>query len=750
MRNLPGTTLEGRYHVLEMIGEGGMGHVFLAEHVTLKRKVAIKVLREELASQPANVERFFQEAQAASSIHHPNVVDVTDFGRASNGLVYFVMEHLVGEELTAMMHRHGSLPWPSAQAIILQVVRGLRATHEQGVVYRDLKPANIFLTRDPNGALLVKLLDFGIAKHTGNTARPQTKPNSVFGTARYMSPEQAGGKEVDARSDIYATGVVLYELLAGRAPFESDNYMEVVRCHVNDPIPRLREVAPRDADIPDAVESLVMRALEKDPAKRFHDMSEFEAAIQAADMDDATRVGALAAGGVVPETFDDVDSTMIWDAEQGRIAREAKSVASRAPSPDQVDATRIRPRPDIPGAPEPVLRGRTAARVVSPPGASPRRSTVIASHNPAAPPPSVAPADPVPPPMQNFHQPVFQSMDAPRAAEPAPAPAPAAAHQPGPEVRRGDGAFFAPTTAGAGGLSDGRDAPVLPFGSGAPAPGGSSPHKHQTLPPVNWNTGAPNPPTGNHVHGQEQSATEEFALRLPERAPSRNRAVIFVVLAAVLVIGVGVAAWAVFFNDADPVGDDVYPTVVAEDLKPLPLGKGKKAAAKAKAVADDDPIVPISDDEDELDAPPKPAVVERDRAPRPQRPIDPEPAPEPDRVAEPEPIRDPDPIEEPDPEPEPKPERPRKQSKPRKKGDPVVRGFSKAKKAIKACGTQHGAIAGTAFNVNFDVKNGRAANVKVRPPHSVTSLGRCVSRAVATHARFNGSDRVGQTQRVKF
>ena len=106
MRNLPGTTLEGRYHVLEMIGEGGMGHVFLAEHVTLKRKVAIKVLREELASQPANVERFFQEAQAASSIHHPNVVDVTDFGRASNGLVYFVMEHLVGEELTGMMHRH--------------------------------------------------------------------------------------------------------------------------------------------------------------------------------------------------------------------------------------------------------------------------------------------------------------------------------------------------------------------------------------------------------------------------------------------------------------------------------------------------------------------------------------------------------------------------------------------------------------------------------------------------------------------
>lgn len=738
MRSLPGTTLEGRYHVLEMIGEGGMGHVFLAEHVTLKRKVAIKVLREELASQPANVERFFQEAQAASSIHHPNVVDVTDFGRASNGLVYFVMEHLVGEELTAMMHRHGSLPWPSAQAIILQVVRGLRATHEQGVVYRDLKPANIFLTRDPNGALLVKLLDFGIAKHTGNTARPRTKPNSVFGTARYMSPEQAGGKEVDARSDIYATGVVLYELLAGRAPFESDNYMEVVRCHVNDPIPRLREVAPRDADIPEAVESLVMRALEKDPAKRFHDMSEFEAAIQAADMDDATRVGALAAsGGVIPESFDDVDSTMIWDAEQGRVAREAKSASGRVQSPDQVDATRIRPRPDIPDIPEPVLHGRAAARVVAPPGAAPRRSTVIASHMPAAP-PAAAAADPVPPPMQSFHQPVFQSMDAPKPADPEPAP-----HR-GPEVRRGDGAFFAPTTAGAGGSNDGRDAPVLPFGSGAPAPGGSSPHKHQTLPPVNWNAGAPNPPTGNHVNGPDHGATEEFALRLPERAPSRNRAVVFVVLAAVLVIGVGVAAWAVFFNDADPVGDDVYPTVVAEDLEPLPLGKGRKPKS-----AEPDAIIPITDDDNDVDprgpAKPKPTTVERDRKPRPEPIAEPEPI---EPIADPEPIRDPDP--EPTRDPDPEPERPRKQSKPRKKGDPVVRGFAKAKKAIKACGSQHGALAGTAFNVDFDVKNGRASNVKVRPPHSVTSLGRCVNRAVSTHARFSGGDRVGQTQRVKF
>lgn len=717
MRNLPGTTLEGRYHVLELLGEGGMGHVFLAEHVTLKRKMAIKVLREELAQQQANVERFLQEAQAASSIHHPNVVDVTDFGRASNGLVYFVMEHLVGEELTAMMHRHGSLPWPSAQAIILQVVRGLRATHEQGVVYRDLKPANIFLTRNPDGSLLVKLLDFGIAKSTGNTARPQTKPNSVFGTARYMSPEQAAGKEVDARSDIYATGVVLYELLAGRAPFESDNYMEVVRCHVNDPIPRLRDVAP-NAGIPDVVESLVMRALEKDPARRFHDMAEFEAAITAAAMDDATRAGPGLSGGVIPDSFDDVDHTMIWDAEQGRVAREASSRGGGAPAPDHVDATMIRPRPEAPG---PGASG--ARRVVAGPGAPVRRSTVIASHAPAAPmaPPLVntSAGAPQPPPMQDMAAPVFRSMDAP-----APAPAPA------PEVRRGDGAFFAATTGSAGGLGDGRAAPVLPASS-APA-GGSRPHEHQTLPPVNW-TAAPNPPTGNHVQGPEKSATEEFALRLPDRAPSRNRAVVAVVLAAVVLIGVGVAAWAVFFGDESP-DEDVYPTVAAEELKPLALGGDKSSD-----------IVPFDD-------PPKPGTntavpppQPRSNVAEPERTVDPPPPPprdpptvEPERVADPEP--------EPD-----EPRQPRTNKRRNKpKGDPVRRGFNKAKKAIKSCGTQHGAIAGTAFAVYFDVSNGRAANVKAQPPHSVTSLGRCVVRAVVTHARFSGSNKTGQQQRVKF
>lgn len=731
MRSLPGTTLEGRYHVLEMIGEGGMGHVFLAEHVTLGRKVAIKVLREELMQEQANVERFLQEAQAASSIHHPNVVDVTDFGRASNGLVYFVMEHLVGEELTGMMHRHGSLPWPSAQAIILQVVRGLRATHEQGVIYRDLKPANIFLTRSPEGSLLVKLLDFGIAKHTGNTARPRTKPNSVFGTARYMSPEQAAGKEVDGRSDIYATGVVLYELLAGRAPFESDNYMEVVRCHVADPIPKLRDVAP-DAQIPEVVEALVMRALEKDPAKRFHDMAEFEAAINAASMDDATRMGVGLGdglGAVQQDSFDDVDHTMIWDAEQGRVARG--SAPGAAPAAENVDATMIRPRPDFAGVPTPALRGRSAARVVvAGPGASPRRSTVIASHAPATGP---APGhgygggpEPMPPPMQDFAAPVFQSMDAP--AQPAPAP----------EVRRGDGAFFASTTNSAGGLGDGRAAPVLPQGSFAPSATASKPHEHQTLPPVNW---APNPATGNHTNGPEQNSTEEFALRLPQRAPSRNRAVFAVILAAVLLIGVSVAAWAVFGGDSESGGEDVYPTVAAEDLEPLPLSKAKTNTAPKPAEDDFEPDIDFEPSNGPGAAPSR--QDDANEPPPPPRRPDPEPE---DRVAEPEP--------EPDPEPKPERrpvERRRPQTTKRKpKGDPVRRGFGKAKKAIASCGSEHGALSGTAFNVGFDVSNGRATNVKVQSPHNVTSVGRCVSRAVSSHARFTGGDRFGQTQRVKF
>ncbi len=722
MRSLAGTTLEGRYHVLELIGEGGMGHVFLAEHVTLKRKVAIKVLREELMLEQANVDRFLQEAQAASSIHHPNVVDVTDFGRASNGLVYFVMEHLVGEELTGMMHRHGSLPWPSAQAIILQVVRGLRATHERGVVYRDLKPANIFLTRSPEGSLQVKLLDFGIAKHTGNTARPRTKPNSVFGTARYMSPEQAAGKDVDLRSDIYATGVVLYELLAGRAPFESDNYMEVVRCHVADPIPKLRDVAPA-AQIPEVVEALVMRALEKDPASRFHDMAEFEAAINAASMEDATRMGVGLGdgfGAVAQDSFDEVDHTMIWDAEQGRVAPGAGPGAGHAPAPEFIDATTIRPRPDFAGAPAPELRGRSAARVVvAGPGAPPRRSTVIASHMPAG--PAQAP-EPMPPPMQEF-APVFQSMNAP--AQPSPEP----------HARPGDGAFFAATTNSAGGLGDGRDAPVFPAAAFAPSNTGSKPHEHQTLPPVNW---APNPATGNHIRGPEQNSTEEFALRLPQRAPSRNRAVFVVMLAAVLLIGVGVAAWAVFGGDAESGDEDVYPTVVADGLDPLPLSKAKTKTAPTPKDDDfepDDGFEP--DDEFEPNTPESPASPGGKNTNKPRQP-DPEPE---DQVVEPEPEpEDEAPVKRPPP----------RTSTPKPKGDPVQRGFRKARKAIVSCGSEHGALPGTAFNVGFDVASGRATNVKVQSPHNVTSVGRCVARAVSSHARFSGADRFGQTQRVSF
>ncbi len=753
MRSLCGTVLGERYHVLELIGEGGMGHVFVAEHVTLKRRMAIKVLREELSAEPANVQRFLQEAQAASAIDHPNVVDVVDFGRTPEGVVYFVMEYLEGEELTAMMHRHGALPWPSAQAIILQVVRGLAAAHAKGVVYRDLKPANVYLTRNPDGSLLVKLLDFGIAKHTGLEQRPRTKPNSVFGTARYMSPEQAAGKDVDARSDIYATGVVLYEMLTARAPFESDNYMEVVRCHVNDPIPRPRDVAPK-AMIPDFVEDLVMRALEKSPDARYPNMTEFEAAILGASIE-----ATMASTTLVADEFDSVDRTFIWDAERGRLAREAASQAGRVAAPDQVDATMIMQAPTGPPPGNPTAAAAAAGGVVMPVSAGPslRKKTLIATSSPLAATPRTPSAppraggsahlsgstmistpnggpDPVPPPMQD-QQPVF-GHSTPAAPEPE--------FQSAPEVRPGDGAFFAPTTAsGGGGLGGGRAAPVLPAGASHAT---GSPSAHQTLPPVNWSSGAAaNPATGAHNTRPEQSPTEEFALRVPRRAPSRNITVILIAVVAVLAVGIGVATWAVFFNDGDPVEDDVYPTVVADQPRPITLGGAKKEPS----------LTPLQDDRDPQPpgpggGPPPPPRVDDSPAkpptPTPER-VDP-------RAARPQP----EPREvEPDPEPKvtrrPRPRNPGP-SKPRRPrsggGSSVRKGFNRAKKAIQDCGKSRGAIEGTKFRVTFDVRGGKATNIRVQSPHSATSLGKCVAKVVQEKARFGGGDATDQQQTVSF
>jgi serine/threonine-protein kinase len=238
---LEGTVLAERYAVASQLGSGGMGAVYLAQHVDLQKQVAIKVLHGEYAGKSELVQRFLQEAQAASRIRHENVIDITDFGKTPSGLAFFVMEYLEGKDLAGALGE-GRFPWLRTEWIFMQVCDALRAAHNKGIVHRDLKPANIFLL-ERGGPDYVKLLDFGIAKLTDaqETGEKLTRTGTLFGTPQYMSPEQAAGRGVDTRTDIYAMGCILYEMITGRVPYEGDNFMHTLYLHLNEDLPELAE-----------------------------------------------------------------------------------------------------------------------------------------------------------------------------------------------------------------------------------------------------------------------------------------------------------------------------------------------------------------------------------------------------------------------------------------------------------------------------------------------------------------------------
>jgi tRNA A-37 threonylcarbamoyl transferase component Bud32 len=279
--------LADRYKILGVLGDGGMGRVYLGEHVTLRKKVAIKILKQEFCHDRTNVERFLQEARAASMVRHENIVDIMDFGNMPNGQVFFVMELLEGRDLSQLLKDVGRLPWLRTRNILLQVVRALRAAHEAGIIHRDMKPGNVFLTNRASATDYVKVLDFGIAKVEDQSTSGLTRTGAVFGTAGYMAPEQACGEPVDARTDIYAVGCMMFELLTGRLPFPGNNFMRVLTQHMNERPPPPREVAP-DADISEEVEQIILTTLEKKPSDRYPDMSALERAIAQANGEVAT------------------------------------------------------------------------------------------------------------------------------------------------------------------------------------------------------------------------------------------------------------------------------------------------------------------------------------------------------------------------------------------------------------------------------------------------------------------------------
>ena len=255
-----------------------MGEVYEAEHIQLHRKVAVKILKASVASDPQATERLQREAQSTSGVGHPNIVDALDFGRDEHGRVYLVMEWLDGENLDQRLER-GPMPISTALAIVIQACTGLTEAHERGLVHRDVKPANLFLTQDRRGALVVKVLDFGIAK-LGAEQNKLTATGVLIGTPNYMAPEQASGEPIDARTDVYALGVILYEMLTGTVPFQAENAIAVLHQH-SSKIPSAPSIAAPDRGIPVELDSVVMRCLAKRPSDRFHSALDLSSALEA-------------------------------------------------------------------------------------------------------------------------------------------------------------------------------------------------------------------------------------------------------------------------------------------------------------------------------------------------------------------------------------------------------------------------------------------------------------------------------------
>ncbi len=282
-QSVVGSVVGGRYFVRRLCGEGGMGRVFEAEHIDIGRRVALKILHPAYSQTPDLVERLRREARAASKISHPNVVDVTDSGTTPDGAFFFVMEYLEGIELGELIHREGKLDIRRTLHIGGQICRALQSAHDARVIHRDLKPENVLiLTRDGQKDF-VKVLDFGIAKSGeidnldnerdshGDIRRRLTHPGMTMGTPEYMAPEQAAGRPADPRSDIYAVGGLLYEMLSGKAPFEGANFMEILHKKATSmpaPLSNFRD------DVPPALEALIMRSMAKEPDQRPGSMDE--------------------------------------------------------------------------------------------------------------------------------------------------------------------------------------------------------------------------------------------------------------------------------------------------------------------------------------------------------------------------------------------------------------------------------------------------------------------------------------------
>jgi serine/threonine-protein kinase len=389
-QDLVGQVLADRYHIMKKLGEGGMGQVYLAEHVKMGRRSAIKVMNPSMVHDPEAVARFNREAANASRISDAHVCAIYDFGETPDGLIYLAMEFVEGEPLTELIRREGALPVARAADICIQVAAALQAAHDLGIVHRDLKPDNIMLARDRDGADAVKVVDFGLAKAVGGSGgeanQKVTRTGLVIGTPEFMSPEQLSGDKLDGRSDVYSLGLVMFNMLTGTLPFPADSVQEAMVKRLTDEPAELLEVRP-DLHFPAGLQEVLDTALARRPVDRYQSAAKFAHDLESvvglsrtalpstlAGPDDQTEllepplrvrkrsrvpivVGVIVALGAAGTVV-----TIGRTVKQARNLPPADTAQQIAPSPPPVDTAATR-APVVPPRRDPVKRPRaTPAR----------------------------------------------------------------------------------------------------------------------------------------------------------------------------------------------------------------------------------------------------------------------------------------------------------------------------------------------------------------------------------------------------
>jgi serine/threonine-protein kinase len=329
---LVGRVLGGRYRLLERLGQGGMGTVYRSTHTLMDKPVAVKVLRAELATDGEAVARFHREARSASRLDHDHCIRVTDFGQSDDGLLFLVMELLDGVSLSHVTRR-GPVPPAHAAAIGIAIAEALAHAHEQGIIHRDLKPDNVFLARRAKGREIIKVLDFGLAKLASDSALGPsiTRDGTVFGTPEYMAPEQAEGEKLDGRTDLYALGIILYQLVTGEVPFKSVNFVALLTKQVSEPPVAPRERRP-DLPIPPGLELIILRCLEKQREDRYATAAEVADALEPFAASDTS-------GAMVLPTRESSHSGSMARLERAHDVNATRDMAMPTPAPTGPEMT---------------------------------------------------------------------------------------------------------------------------------------------------------------------------------------------------------------------------------------------------------------------------------------------------------------------------------------------------------------------------------------------------------------------------